>query len=1376
MEEKHFKVKVIHKCETAADWERSSYVPSEGEIVTYKIDEQHNYERLKLGDGIHAVKDLPFVTDELDFILERPTEGLEYILSDDGTYYICDGGNVKGNIVIPSEYNGLPVKQISNSAFYGDRRGYRLLTSVVIPESIEHIDYNAFTAQWELEKIVLKGTPVYIDPYAFDTEAIAGYYGETAVACEVYVPWLEGQVEGAPWGADTIHYNSSLSKNAEEMMPIIGTQAILNASSIIPKSGQQVIYEPDENYTYYRYKTGDGITPLSDLAQLPLTALPSIQSLDETRFKTYTADYVNDDGEIVDFDGNPSVFTDEAEYYLNLNLYKAFKTKNRVYVERGNNSSGRWRGPYPMYTLSYDGTALKNPWLYKETWYKIYFNKAPGTFIYETAEDYIAAIVNGHEMPPPAPKASDFIGLDSIVQRTGDSEGALPGAAGHIRVPSRSIDDFDAMPEVTKNVAKEFAITRVYADSAITRNNNDVIVPFVENQIRYSIDNLTNQKQDEQIYVDSHNGVYSKITFTPENRALGNDQYYQGKIFRTYLTFDGETKGGSGIQFELWHNSSRIFQVLLGDGVIQTNYNHPGNDPDFSNSSFKKIVNVPELVGNGTILLEIIHNSNTDLKGWIGVRINGKLIVDCPPWGIGDITSLTVAATGGTTGKIYFTDTAFYDTYLDYFDNEPYAFNPVPSTTLNDCYDLSAIGIGPLPYSGSKIIVNGSYADTWQIIERDNDADIPNKEYVEAYVNNATKNLFDNDIKTGGKIELGKDASNEMDAVAFHQLQKTNTQLTNEVTRLTNYINNELKKVQTTCKDLIAYGGNLNGSDGLKYEIATDRSHAICTGETATGSVKKIATVYEGLPVTEIAASAFVNSTSDIYIPTTIKTVGSSAFNAPSAKLHIVDLESYMNIDFANSYATSPFTKVSSSNIYIENDNSGNLIIPEGITTVKMRAFQSNSTTPYIKSIKFPKSLTTIGTLAFSAIGVEELIIPATVTHIDAAAFEVAPKLISVIFEGTPISLSATTFQNSNAITDIYVPWSTGKIAGAPWGAKNATIHYDGKGLPVPGLIYELNEDGNSYSVVGTDETFNSTVFEIPEKYQGKPVTKITSRVFENNQIIKEVNLPDSIVEIGVSAFASSSLEKIKLPQNESLTMGYTVFSRSNLENITIPGSVGYVEPAMFDGCSNLKTAILEEGITGIGTDCFHGSALESIQLPETLNHISTYSLSNTMLARLNIPNGVTYIDPSAFTDTNSLTQIHCDWEQGEKPDVEAYSPWGAYNANVTYNSPSVDNSVKIEWSGYRPTTVTTDLGYVEEIENNYDSEYTETYISRNKFNEYIYFEGINNYIYQVDNGTYTQTRHEDVTEGTGGVQYFDDRWEVKINDLPATIYGYGAD
>jgi hypothetical protein len=243
MEEKHLKVKIIHKCETAADWERSSYVPAEGEIVTYKIDEQHNYERLKLGDGVHTVKDLPFVSDDIRFelnsLIGKPTDGLEYILSEDGTYYICDGGSVKGDIIIPSIYNGLPVAEIANHAFYGDRRGYKNLTSIIIPSSIKKINESAFEAQWQLRKIILKGTPEYINPGAFDTDSLANQYNEVVVPLEIYVPFEENVIADAPWGNENaiVHYSAPESKDFFGLTPIVGTASILNTKSFIPESG-----------------------------------------------------------------------------------------------------------------------------------------------------------------------------------------------------------------------------------------------------------------------------------------------------------------------------------------------------------------------------------------------------------------------------------------------------------------------------------------------------------------------------------------------------------------------------------------------------------------------------------------------------------------------------------------------------------------------------------------------------------------------------------------------------------------------------------------------------------------------------------------------------------------------------------------------------------------------------------------------------------------------------------------------------------------------------------------------------------------------------------------------------------------------------------
>lgn len=66
---------------------------------------------------------------------------------------------------------------------------------------------------------------------------------------------------------------------------------------------------------------------------------------------------------------------------------------------------------------------------------------------------------------------------------------------------------------------------------------------------------------------------------------------------------------------------------------------------------------------------------------------------------------------------------------------------------------------------------------------------------------------------------------------------------------------------------------------------------------------------------------------------------------------------------------------------------------------------------------------------------------PATVKTIGANAFS-EPRSPHIYFEGTPVSIDATALATKRA-TDIYVPWAEGEVANAPWGATNATIHYN---------------------------------------------------------------------------------------------------------------------------------------------------------------------------------------------------------------------------------------------------------------------------------------------------------------------------------------------
>jgi hypothetical protein len=131
----------------------------------------------------------------------------------------------KGDIIIPegvreihtrmfADLTGVTsVKLPKTLVTVGERAFYNCdgIEELVIPENVDTIGAFAFAyihlasgsnVVTTLKKVTFKGTPTTIA-----TDAFSGDHGLT----EINVPWSEGDVPGAPWGAPkvTINYNYS---------------------------------------------------------------------------------------------------------------------------------------------------------------------------------------------------------------------------------------------------------------------------------------------------------------------------------------------------------------------------------------------------------------------------------------------------------------------------------------------------------------------------------------------------------------------------------------------------------------------------------------------------------------------------------------------------------------------------------------------------------------------------------------------------------------------------------------------------------------------------------------------------------------------------------------------------------------------------------------------------------------------------------------------------------------------------------------------------------------------------------------------------------------------------------------------------------------
>ncbi len=140
----------------------------------------------------------------------------------------------------------------------------------------------------------------------------------------------------------------------------------------------------------------------------------------------------------------------------------------------------------------------------------------------------------------------------------------------------------------------------------------------------------------------------------------------------------------------------------------------------------------------------------------------------------------------------------------------------------------------------------------------------------------------------------------------------------------------------------------------------------------------------------------------------------------------------------------------------------------------------------------------------------------------------------------------------------------------------------------------------------------------------GEGMTVLPNGLFQRCDILRSVELPESLCEMGYAAFEGCGA----------------------LASINIPSSVENIEALTFNGCTSLESIVLPENLKTIGHNAFYQcSSLVEISVPNTVESIGAGAFSNcSSLASVKLPPLFAYeCGEGVFFDT-ALTELEIDY------------------------------------------------------------------------------------------------------------------------------------
>ncbi|MBO4736870.1 MAG: leucine-rich repeat protein, partial [Bacilli bacterium] len=192
---------------------------------------------------------------------------------------------------------------------------------------------------------------------------------------------------------------------------------------------------------------------------------------------------------------------------------------------------------------------------------------------------------------------------------------------------------------------------------------------------------------------------------------------------------------------------------------------------------------------------------------------------------------------------------------------------------------------------------------------------------------------------------------------------------------------------------------------------------------------------------------------------------------------------------------------------------------------------------------------------------------------------------------------------------------------------------------PITLLNFELNEDGQSYSVTPKGDVIRDIT--IPSTYNGLPVSSIPDYSFGLCRSMKKITMPDSIVSIGVQAFMGCvSLEEINFSNSLTSFPDRMCFGCRSLTSVNIPSGVATIGENAFERCSSIKEVNFPNTLTSIGKEAFSECiSIETLNIPGGVIREKAFYECVSVVSLI-LGEGVTDIEEWAFFECYRLVEL----------------------------------------------------------------------------------------------------------------------------------------